>query len=186
MRIFYAFPLPEEVADWLYKTSLALREKLAGGKVTPKENLHITAAFVGNVNEIKTDILSQILREVAANNTASTLSTCPPTRLRGADLICSKIKADDALFKINSDLTRLLALYSARDAHPPPRLQAVLCRVEKTNGLSIRFLHGGQNLALGKQNGRRVSALHNLKNRKTRIPFLQIKNRPFQRTVFLR
>ena len=53
MRIFYAFPLPEEVADWLYKTSLALREKLAGGKVTPKENLHITAAFVGNVNEIK-------------------------------------------------------------------------------------------------------------------------------------
>ena len=109
MRIFYAFPLPEEVADWLYKTSLALREKLAGGKVTPKENLHITAAFVGNVNEIKTDILSQILREVAANNTASTLSTCPPTRLRGADLICSKIKADDALFKINSDLTRLLA-----------------------------------------------------------------------------
>lgn len=109
MRIFYAFPLPEEVADWLYKTSLALREKLAGGKITPKENLHITAAFVGNVNEIKTDILSQILREVAANNTASTLSTCPPTRLRGADLICSKIKADDALFKINSDLTRLLA-----------------------------------------------------------------------------
>lgn len=109
MRIFYAFTLPEEVADWLYKTSLALREKLAGGKVTPKENLHITAAFVGNVNEIKTDILSQILREVAANNTASTLSTCPPTRLRGADLICSKIKADDALFKINSDLTRLLA-----------------------------------------------------------------------------
>ena len=109
MRIFYAFPLPEEVADWLYKISLALREKLAGGKVTPKENLHITAAFVGNVNEIKTDILSQILREVAANNTASTLSTCPPTRLRGADLICSKIKADDALFKINSDLTRLLA-----------------------------------------------------------------------------
>ena len=87
MRIFYAFTLPEEVADWLYKTSLALREKLAGGKVTPKENLHITAAFVGNVNEIKTDILSQILREVAANNTASTLSTCPPTRLRGADLI---------------------------------------------------------------------------------------------------
>ena len=64
MRIFYAFPLPEEVADWLYKTSLALREKLAGGKVTPKENLHITAAFVGNVNEIKTDILSQILRRL--------------------------------------------------------------------------------------------------------------------------
>lgn len=28
MRIFYAFPLPEEVADWLYKISLALREKL--------------------------------------------------------------------------------------------------------------------------------------------------------------
>ena len=172
MRIFYAFPLPEEVADWLYKTSLALREKLAGGKVTPKENLHITAAFVGNVNEIKTDILSQILREVAANNTASTLSTCPPTRLRGADLICSKIKADDALFKINSDLTRLLAL------------QAVLCRIEKPSGLSIRFLHGRQNLALGKQNGRRVSALHNLKNRKTRIPFLKIKTALFNGRFF--
>ena len=185
MRIFYAFPLPEEVADWLYKISLALREKLAGGKVTPKENLHITAAFVGNVNEIKTDILSQILREVAANNTASTLSTCPPTRLRGADLICSKIKADDAAARAKGLQCRK-ALYSARDAYPPPRLQAVLCRVEKPSGLSIRFLHGGQNLALGKQNGQRVSALHNLKNRKTRIPFLQIKNRPFQRTVFLR
>ncbi len=36
MRIFYAFPLPEEVADWLYKTSLALREKsLREAKVTP-------------------------------------------------------------------------------------------------------------------------------------------------------
>ena len=68
MRIFYAFPLPEEVADWLYKTSLALREKLAGGKVTPKENLHITAAFVGNVNEIKTDILRTLKTIVRRGN----------------------------------------------------------------------------------------------------------------------
>lgn len=194
MRIFYAFPLPEEVADWLYKISLALREKLAGGKVTPKENLHITAAFVGNVNEIKTDILSQILREVAANNTASTLSTCPPTRLRGALDLQQNQGGRRALqnqFGLDAaarakGLQCRKALYSARDAYPPPRLQAVLCRVEKPSGLSIRFLHGGQNLAPGKQNGRRVSALHNLKNRKTRIPFLQIKNRPFQRTVFLR
>ena len=39
MRIFYAFPLPEEVADWLYKTSLALREKLAGGKGHPRKKI---------------------------------------------------------------------------------------------------------------------------------------------------
>lgn len=152
MRIFYAFPLPEEVADWLYKTSLALREKLAGGKVTPKENLHLTAAFVGNVNEIKTDILSQILREVAANQHGFDAFDLPAhtAARRGLDLQQNQggRRALQNQFGLDAaarakGLQCRKALYSARDAHPPPRLQAVLCRVEKTNGLSIRFLHGG-------------------------------------------
>lgn len=59
MRIFYALPLPEETAEALFNASLSLRGRLLGGSVTPKENLHVTVSFVGNVNELKTDILTE-------------------------------------------------------------------------------------------------------------------------------
>lgn len=82
MRIFYALPLPEETAEALFNASLSLREKLLGGSVTPKENLHVTVSFVGNVNELKTDILTEILRQTAAQNRPPELHFCEPTMLR--------------------------------------------------------------------------------------------------------
>lgn len=108
MRIFYALPLPKETAEALFNASLSLRERLLSGSVTPKENLHITVSFVGNVNELKTDILTEILRQAAAQNRPPELHFCEPTMLRGADLICSKIKPGEELFKINRDLVMLL------------------------------------------------------------------------------
>lgn len=148
---------------------------------------------MGNVNEIKTDILSQILREVAANNTASTLSTCPPTRLRGADLICSKIKADDALFKINSDLTRLLAQkgFNVEKRFTPhvtlirrPGFKPSFAELKnQADFQSVSFTADKISLLESKTDGR-VSALHNLKNRKTRIPFLKIKTALFNGRFF--
>lgn len=108
MRIFYALPLPQESAEALFNASLSLRGRLLGGSVTPKENLHVTVSFVGNVNEIKTDILAEILREAASRNRPPELQFCEPTMLRGADLICSKIKPNEELFKINRDLVMLL------------------------------------------------------------------------------
>lgn len=108
MRLFYSLPLSQQVADALFDASVRLRKNLKDGNVTPKENLHITVSFVGNVNEIKADILAEILRETASQNYAPQLIFSPPTQLHGADLICSKIKLNDNLLKINKDIVAQL------------------------------------------------------------------------------
>lgn len=62
LRLFAALALPEDVADRL----LALQAKLPGALWRPRENLHLTLSFFGDVAEPVADDLDAALDEAAA------------------------------------------------------------------------------------------------------------------------
>lgn len=68
MRLFIALNLPEKIRELLYKTAKELKEKgLFQGKITEKENLHLTLKFLGDIREEKIDDIIKRLDEIKIN-----------------------------------------------------------------------------------------------------------------------
>jgi RNA 2',3'-cyclic 3'-phosphodiesterase len=60
LRLFVALPIPDFVADAITPT----QTKLEGAKWSPKENLHLTLRFIGDVDERKAEDIDSELGQI--------------------------------------------------------------------------------------------------------------------------
>jgi len=65
MRCFVAIELPEKIRGGLYgKSSELYKKNLFKGKITEKENLHLTLKFLGEISEEKIEEVKKKLKEI--------------------------------------------------------------------------------------------------------------------------
>lgn len=65
MRLFIALSIPERIREKLYEEAENLkREGLFEGKITEKENIHLTLKFLGDVGEEKVDSIIERLNQI--------------------------------------------------------------------------------------------------------------------------
>ena len=74
MRLFVAAELPDGLLDALVETQAALRESVAGRYVAP-DSLHVTLAFLGNVEAARIPLLESALDEACAGVCAFEVAT---------------------------------------------------------------------------------------------------------------
>jgi RNA 2',3'-cyclic 3'-phosphodiesterase len=60
LRLFAALPIPDNVADHISR----VQRGLDGAKWSPRENLHITLRFIGNVDERQAEYIDAALGEL--------------------------------------------------------------------------------------------------------------------------
>lgn len=66
MRVFLAFPLPEEVKQQIGAYLRPLKERYREVKWVRPENLHITLHFLGDIDEGTAELINSVLAGVAA------------------------------------------------------------------------------------------------------------------------
>ncbi len=71
MRLFVAINFDKDIVDHLYKSTEILRENSISANISPRENLHLTLAFIGEVPSAKRAI--DALQEVDASPFSLTL-----------------------------------------------------------------------------------------------------------------
>lgn len=69
-RLFIAILFDEETLDVLEDAVSSLRELSSAGRFVKRENLHLTLAFLGQVERNRIDALKQVLAEVVASATS--------------------------------------------------------------------------------------------------------------------
>lgn len=67
MRLFVAVDLPAALKDELDGVVASLRPRLPAAKWVPRDNLHLTVAFLGEVAEERVPAVATALREAAAS-----------------------------------------------------------------------------------------------------------------------
>ncbi len=70
MRCFIAIPLPKDTHQELSKIQFQLKETGADVRWIKSDNIHLTLKFLGDVEETKTKIIGQKLKEVVNKSTS--------------------------------------------------------------------------------------------------------------------
>src|SRR5690606_25038077 len=104
LRLFAALHLPDDVAERL----MALMKGVPGAKWRPRENLHLTLRFFGEVTEPTADDIDAALGEVAEANTPFELQLKGAGAFGGAEPHALWIGAAEnaALMKLAADCER--------------------------------------------------------------------------------
>ncbi|HJR19354.1 MAG TPA: RNA 2',3'-cyclic phosphodiesterase, partial [Actinomycetota bacterium] len=67
MRLFVAVDLPATVKDELDRLIAALRPSIPDAKWVPRDNIHLTLSFLGEVGDERVEPIVEALRGVAAS-----------------------------------------------------------------------------------------------------------------------
>ncbi len=104
IRLFAAIALPEHIAERL----LALMKGVPGASWRPRENLHLTLRFFGEVTEPVADDIDAALSDVAEHNTPFELSLKAAGAFGGADphSLWVGVAASEELKKLAADCER--------------------------------------------------------------------------------
>jgi len=104
MRTFIAFKLPEQTLDNLKKMQDSLKQHAERGNYTPKENMHLTVRFLG---EISIDTAQKVMKmmESLSRFPAVEMSLQQVSTLRAADVVIAKLKSQPHLFDIEKLIT---------------------------------------------------------------------------------
>ena len=113
LRLFAALDVPDDVAAALAR----LQRGVGGARWSPRENLHLTLRFFGDVAENQADDLDAALGEVALRKRAFAVKLKGAGFFGGAEPHSLHIKADasDALMALAADCEK-----AARRAGLPP------------------------------------------------------------------
>ncbi|HPG92107.1 MAG TPA: RNA 2',3'-cyclic phosphodiesterase [Clostridia bacterium] len=104
MRTFIAFKLPEETLNNLVKIQNSLKQTAERGSFTPKENMHLTVRFLGEVSIDKIQKITKIMEKLSVFP-AIEMSLQQVSTLRAADVVVAKLKSQPHLFEIEKLLT---------------------------------------------------------------------------------
>ena len=105
LRLFAAFALPDEVTDRL----MALQTRgVPGARWRPRENLHLTMRFFGEVTEPVAEELDAALEEVTLRSKRFTIELKGAGTFGGADphTLFVKVSPNPALEKLAADCER--------------------------------------------------------------------------------
>ena len=104
LRLFAALDIPDDIADRL----LPLQKGIGGAKWRPRENLHVTLRFFGEVPEPVADDIDGELLTIAENHTAFEIALKGAGTFGGADphALWMGVAASEPLKKLAADCER--------------------------------------------------------------------------------
>jgi len=88
MRLFLAINFNDEIKDALCETASELGEAMLRGRITRRENLHLTLVFIGETDRVDDilDVMEDVVEGTVAEPLAIRLSEAGVFRSRGGDL----------------------------------------------------------------------------------------------------
>src|SRR3972149_2248648 len=75
MRCFIAIDLPDEIKSRIFHEFEKLPKSLFKGKITEKENLHLTLKFLGEISEKEVEEIKKILEKIKHEKIKSQIGT---------------------------------------------------------------------------------------------------------------
>ena len=103
MRVFVALELPSKTKDNLLRSSNQFAELSNGGNFVPRDNLHITLHFLGNVAENELIYIQSAMDQVA-DFPAPELAITQFAMLRASDIVCARLRTSYELTNLHDRL----------------------------------------------------------------------------------
>ena len=110
MRLFIAVVFPEDVKDALARSGEAARRVLSEGRVTRRENLHLTLVFLGEIEEERIGEVEAAMDECPSPPLEIRVGRWGRFRQRDGDLLWRELRGGDALDSLQRRLKRALRL----------------------------------------------------------------------------
>lgn len=127
MRVFVALELPQKVKDNLERSQRQFAEYANGGNFVPKENLHLTLHFLGNV-ESGDLIYVQSAMDSVRELPAPTLSVTQFAMQRTGDIVWAKLRQCAELTQLHDCLGEKLEENNFEVEHRAYRPHVTLIR----------------------------------------------------------
>lgn len=127
MRVFVALELPQKVKDNLERSSRQFAEYANGGNFVPKENLHLTLHFLGNV-EPSNLIYVQSAMDGVKDLAAPTLAVTQFAMQRTGDIVWAKMRQSAELTELHDRLGEKLEKNGFEVEHRAYRPHVTLIR----------------------------------------------------------
>lgn len=127
MRIFVALELPQKTKDNLERSSRQFAEYADGGNFVPKENLHLTLHFLGNV-EPSDLIYVQSAMDAVKDLPAPMLAVTQFALQRAGDIVWAKIRQSEELTQLHDLLGERLEQNGFETEHRAYRPHVTLIR----------------------------------------------------------
>lgn len=144
MRAFAAVLFEPDVADRIMSAVGRLESAALRGRFTPRENLHLTLAFLGEID--RPDLAELAIREAAGKPFLLTLEGCGRFPKRGGDVLWFGVRQNEALVNLQARLCDRLrtAGFALEDRPYVPHItlgrQVVLPPVYDIEALAIPVL----------------------------------------------
>jgi 2'-5' RNA ligase len=134
MRLFVALDPPAPVRDAL----AALRRDVAGARWTPAEKMHLTLAFVGEVDGALVPTIEDALTGIVAGPVETSVEGIGafPNR-RAPRVLVAHVAVPPALAYLHEEVTRTLATARVEPEHRPFRPHLTLARLKETDRRAV-------------------------------------------------
>lgn len=108
MRLFIAVNFDDEIKDRVMEISYRLKKESLKGSFSARENLHITAVFIGEVLEDKVEAIKDIMDSVSVPPFDIEISGIGAFKRNGGDIYWLGIKNCEPLASVSGYLSRRL------------------------------------------------------------------------------
>ena len=109
MRLFIAFDCPAAIKAALEQSASLLRGACTGARFTPRENHHITLAFLGEVPAERIEEIASAMDSCAFRPIPLTIGELGRFGRNGGDVIWRAVRAPEGLAQLQQSLTKALA-----------------------------------------------------------------------------
>lgn len=110
VRLFVAILFPIEAVDHLVDVQSFLKKNALQGTFPPRENLHLTVAFLGEVEASKLHVIKEAMRKVSIASFSLLLTDIGSFKTAEGRLYWMGVKKNDQLDTLYQELTQSLRL----------------------------------------------------------------------------
>lgn len=108
MKLFIAIELPDIIKAELEKSASLLRCACIGGTFSPRENYHITLAFLGEIPSARVGEITDAMDSCVCGPIPITIGQLGRFTRGGSDVFWRAIQAPDSLARLRQSLTQTL------------------------------------------------------------------------------
>lgn len=108
MRLFFAIQLTEEIKRHLWEEIQHLKKISVAGNFSHRENLHLTLAFLGEVEDKKVKVLSAFMKDITWKAFPIELSVMDAFRIKDEFIPYVEVVTSEELLSLQSDLIKRL------------------------------------------------------------------------------